>query len=201
MPTQDFLPDNPFSTVNASTVITVSEPNSKRQTGDTVRFYDIKRPVGGIAISTIQPESTLAASINATTQTILANDSSKFPSSGFMMIEKVNSDTKLYENEVIQYTGNTGNTFTGCTRGTNAKTRGKTPANTTASSHDLGAKLYGAFSITMISTNVVNPNGMPATFSENNSYKVTVLDAATVTGKSGGSFTMAGPIDNGVIEQ
>ena len=201
LPTQDFLPDNPFSTINTSAVVTVSEPNSKGQTGDIVRFYDIKRPVGGIAIATMQPETTLAAAINATTDTILVNDSSKFPSSGFIMIEKVNTDTKLYENEVIQYTGNTGNTFTGCTRGTNAKTRGVAPVDTTASSHNLGAKLYGAFSITMISTNVVNPNGMPATFTENNSYKVTVLDAATVTGKSGGSFTMAGPIDNGVVEQ
>ena len=199
-PTTDFLPDNPFSTINTSTVITVSEPNSARQTGDIVRFYDVKEPVGGVAISTLQPETTLAADINDTTDTVLVNDSSQFPASGFFIIEKVNSDTKLYENEVIQYTGNTGNTFTGCTRGTNAQTRGNTPESTTASSHSLGAKVLGAFSITMISSTVKNPNGMPATLTENNSYKFTALSAATSTASGGGSFVSAGPIDNGVTE-
>ena len=111
LPTQDFLPDNPFSTINTSTVVTVSEPNSARQTGDIVRFYDVKQPVGGVTVSTLQPETTLAAAINDTTDTILVNDSSAFPAAGFIVIEKVNSDTKLYENEVIQYTGNTGNTL------------------------------------------------------------------------------------------
>ena len=200
LPTQDFLPDNPFSTINTSTVVTVSEPNSARQTGDIVRFYDVKQPVGGVTVSTLQPETTLAAAINDTTDTILVNDSSAFPAAGFIVIEKVNSDTKLYENEVIQYTGNTGNTFTGCTRGSNAPTRGNTPQNTTASSHSLGAKVLGAFSITMISSTVKNPNGMPATLTENNSYKVTVLSAATSTASGGGSLVSAGPIDNGVTE-
>ena len=98
LPTQDFLPDNPFSTINTSTVVTVSEPNSARQTGDIVRFYDVKQPVGGVTVSTLQPETTLAAAINDTTDTILVNDSSAFPAAGFIVIEKVNSDTKLYEN-------------------------------------------------------------------------------------------------------
>ena len=104
LPTQDFLPDNPFSTINTSTVITVSEPNSKRQTGDIVRFYDVKEPVGGVAIATLQPETTLAADINDTTDTILVNDSSQFPASGFFNNRKSKHNTKLYENEVIQYT-------------------------------------------------------------------------------------------------
>ena len=121
LPTTDFLPDNPFSTINTSAVITVSEPNSARQTGDIVRFYDVKEPVGGVSISTLQPETTLAASINDTTDTILVNDSSDFPAAGFIVIEKINSDTKLYENEVVQYTGNTGNTFTDALEGQTPK--------------------------------------------------------------------------------
>ena len=153
-----------------------------------------------MSISTLQPETTLAAAINDTTDTILVNDSSQFPAAGFIIIEKINSDTKLYENEVVQYTGNTGNTFTGCTRGTNAKTRGDAPVNTTASSHSLGAKVLGAFSITMISSTVKNPNGMPATLTVNDSYKFTALSAATSTTTGGGSFVSAGPIDNGVTE-
>ena len=106
LPTTDFLPDNPFSTINTSAVITVSEPNSARQTGDIVRFYDVKEPVGGVSISTLQPETTLAASINDTTDTILVNDSSDFPAAGFIVIEKINSDTcymktKLFNTQEI----------------------------------------------------------------------------------------------------
>ena len=36
------------------------------------------------------------------------------------MIEKVNSVTGLFENETIEYTGRTGDNFTGCIRGTSA---------------------------------------------------------------------------------
>ena len=80
------------------------------------------------------------------------------------------------------------------------KLGGNTPESTTASSHSLGAKVLGAFSITMISSTVKNPNGMPATLTENNSYKFTALSAATSTASGGGSFVSAGPIDNGVTE-
>jgi len=201
LPTTDFLPDNPFSTINTSTTVTVSEPHSGRQTGDIVRIYNLNTPVGGVAVSTFQLDTTLAAGINATTTSILVNDSSEFPASGYLIIEKVDTSEEgytYYNNEVIQYTGNAAHTFTGCTRGTNAQTRGSTPVSTTASSHPLSAKVRGGYSITMIPSTVKNPNGMPATFTENNSYKFSLINAATVTEKAGGLWISAGPINNGV---
>jgi hypothetical protein len=50
----------------------------------------------------------LAASMTNIQTTIVLNDASRFPSTG---------GTVLVENEVITYTGKTGNTLTGCTRG------------------------------------------------------------------------------------
>jgi len=49
----------------------------------------------------------LAASMNNTQTSIVLNDSSRFPSTGVVLIE----------NECISYTGKSGNTLTGCTRG------------------------------------------------------------------------------------
>ena len=201
LPTTDFLPDNPFTLTAASTSVTVKEPNSARQTGDIVRFYDVKKPVGGVAISTLQLETTLAAALDATTETILLNDSSEFPASGYIIIEKVDTSPEgytYYNNEVVQYTGNTGNTLTGCTRGTNAKTRGSKPVNTTASAHAINAKVRGGYQITMVSSTVKNPNGMPATFTVNDSYTFNLISAASSNEVGGGSFVSAGPINNGV---
>lgn len=50
----------------------------------------------------------LAATMNNTQSTIVLNDATRFPSTG---------GTVLCENEVITYTGKSGNTLTGCTRG------------------------------------------------------------------------------------
>jgi hypothetical protein len=50
----------------------------------------------------------LAATMDNTQTTIVLNDASRFPSTG---------GTVLIENEVITYTGKSGNTLTGCTRG------------------------------------------------------------------------------------
>ena len=195
LPTTDFLPDNPFSTINTSTVITVSEPNSARQTGDIVRFYDVKSPVGGVAVSTLELQTTLAADINATTDVITLNDSSQFPSAGYIVIEKVNSTSGLFENEVIQYTGNVAHQLTGCTRGTNAPFRGKTPNNTTATTHSLGAKVRGGYSITMIQT-TMKQAGVPSTITVENSYTFNLVNNASSAETGGGSFVSAGPIND-----
>ena len=181
-----FLPDNPFSTINTSTVVTVSEPNSARQTGDIVRFYDVKSPVGGVAVSTLELQTTLAADINATTDVITLNDSSQFPSAGYVVIEKVNSTSGLYENEVIQYTSNTG---------TNAPFRGKTPKNTTATTHSLGAKVRGGYSITMVQT-TMKQAGEPSTITVENSYTFNLVNNASSAETGGGSFVSAGPIND-----
>ena len=203
-PTDDILPNDPFTTAS-NTTLTVSFFNSGLQADDQIRFTDVKSPVGGVSVDALQLQTTLNGAITTTDTTITLTSTTNFPTAGFIMIESVNTDSTSssygsFQNEVIQYTGNTGNTFTGCTRGSNAPTRGNTPQNTTASSHSLGAKVLGAFSITMISSTVKNPNGMPATLTENNSYKFTVLSAATSTASGGGSLVSAGPIDNGVTE-
>ena len=81
--------------------------------------------MGGVAVSTLQLETTLNGNISDSVTTITLTDATEFPTSGFIMIEKVDKtpDTDNYGkflNEVIQYTGKVGNNLTGCTRGTAA---------------------------------------------------------------------------------
>jgi hypothetical protein len=195
--TQDFLPKNPFTTAAASTQVTVSEPFSKRSNNDIVRFTDVKSEVGGVAVSTLELSTTLAASIDASTNSILLNDSSAFPAAGYIVIEKVDTSTdgsSYYNNEVIQYTGNAAHTLTGCTRGTNAQFRGDTPKNTTASSHNLGAKVYGGYSITMVQT-THNQAGQPSTVTQENSYTFDLVSNAAASATGGGFQVLAGPLD------
>ena len=45
------LNDNPFTTEVGTTVI-VNQNRHQRSTGDAVRFYQVKNPVGGVAVST-----------------------------------------------------------------------------------------------------------------------------------------------------
>ena len=189
--TQDFLPKNP------SKQVTVSEPFSKRSNDDIVRFTEVKSPVGGVAISTFELSTTLAADINATTDTILLNDSSSLPSTGYIVIEKVDTSTdgsSYYNNEVIQYTGNAAHTLTGCTRGTNAQFRGSTPKKTTASAHSSGAKVYGGYSITMVQT-THKQSGMPTTVTQENSYTFNLVSNAAASAIGGGFQVLAGPLD------
>jgi|TARA_R110002020_G_scaffold306290_2_gene522268 hypothetical protein len=196
--TQDFLPKNPFTTAAASKQVTVSEPFSKRSNNDIVRFTAVKSPVGGVAVSTFEMSTTLASSIDASTDSILLTDSSAFPSAGYIVIEKVQTSgptgDSYYKNEVIQYTGNSANTLTGCTRGTNAQFRGYTPKNTTASSHNSGAKVYGGYSITMVQT-THNQAGQPSTVTQENSYTFDLVSNAAASAIGGGFQVLAGPLD------
>jgi hypothetical protein len=102
-PTTDFLPKNPFTMTNSSTQVSVDFPFSGYQNGDFIRFYDIKRPVGGVAISTLQLQTTLNGNITATATSITLTDSSAFPSQGYIAIEKINATSGLYETETIYY--------------------------------------------------------------------------------------------------
>ena len=148
-PTEDFLPENPFVTAS-NTTLKINFPNGDLQINDFARFRNVKSPVGGVAISTLQMSTTLNGAITDTATTIDLTDGSEFPTSGFIMIEKVltSSDTTdpllvgTYQNEVIQYTGKAGDNFTGCTRGTSAPFRGITPPATTAGTHPIGCLLY-----------------------------------------------------------
>ena len=194
-PTLDILKNNPITTAASSTLVTIDEPNSARVNGDIIRLYDVKSPVGGVAVSTLELQTTLAADINATTDVITLNDSSQFPSAGYIVIEKVNSTSGLFENEVIQYTGNAAHQLTGCTRGTNAPFRGKTPNNTTATTHSLGAKVRGGYSITMIQT-TMKQAGVPSTITVENSYTFNLINNASSAETGGGSFVSVGPIND-----
>lgn len=192
-PTEDFLPDNPFQLsstdlVPTQTALSVNAPNSDLVNGDYVRFRNVKTPLfkadGSVYYKVVELElaTTLTNAINATDTTITLDDmptvttlGDTWPSSGFMIIEKVNSETGFYENEVIEYTGGnrTDNIFNVVSRGTSAPYRGVSPEKTTASSHPIGAKVYGSRPVTMVQTTYVNDAN--TTVTEENSYLVPAL--------------------------
>ena len=102
--TQDFLPFNPFTTAS-NTTLTVAFENSQFEVNDVLRFVDVKEPVGGVSIAAFQLQTTLNGDISDSATTVTLTDASNFPTAGFIMIEKVNATTGVYENEVIELTG------------------------------------------------------------------------------------------------
>ena len=192
-PTEDFLPNNPFQLsstylVPTQTALSVNAANSDLVNGDHVRFRNVKTPLltddGTVYYKAIELElaTTLTNAINATDTTITLDDmpnvvtlGSTWPSSGFMMIEKVNSVTGMFENEVIEYTGGnrSNNIFNVVSRGTSAPYRGVSPEKTTASSHPIGAKVFGSRPVTMVQTTSVNDAN--TTVTKENSYLVPAL--------------------------
>ena len=191
--TEDFLPNNPFQLsstllVPTQTALSVNAANSGLVNEDHVRFRNVKTPLltddGTVYYKAIELElaTTLTNAINATDTTITLDDmptvttlGSTWPSSGFMMIEKVNSETGMFENEVIEYTGGstTDNIFNVVSRGTSAPYRGVSPEKTTASSHPIGAKVFGSRPVTMVQTTSVNDAN--TTVTKENSYLVPAL--------------------------
>ena len=94
---------NPFTMTNASTQVSVSFPFSDYETGDFIRFYDVKSPVGGVSVSTLQLQTTLNGDITATDISITLTDSSAFPSQGYVrqgeaktMIENIVLPTNMF---------------------------------------------------------------------------------------------------------
>ena len=178
-----------------------SYPSNQINDGTSyVRFQSVKRPVGGVAISTLQLENTLNGNISDSVTTITLTEATEFPTSGFIMIEKIDTtpDTTNYGkylNEVIEYTGKSGNNLTGCTRGTAAPFKGITLSNTTATTHSSGAKVFGSYLATAIGT-TVQTGAQPATETQYNSITVPLVSNASSTETGGGFQCTIGPVND-----
>ena len=191
--TQDFLPLNPFTTAS-NTTLTVSFPSGALQVDDVLRFTNIKEAVGGVSIARLKLQTTLNGNITDTATTITLTDGSNFPTSGFIMIKKINSVSGLYENEVIEYTGRSSNNLTGCVRGKSAPYRGITPPASTASSHDSGATVFGSFKVaSLIGTSYVNDAN--TTVTDYNSFTLTLPSAASGSATGGGFNCVISPLN------
>ena len=207
-PTADFLPNNPFSITNGNKIMTVSFPDysTEAQGGELnyVRFQGVKSAVGARSIEQIELSSTLNANISATATsiTLSAGDGSFYlePIS-YIVIEKINSVTGLYENEVVYYesvsidVGTSVATLNNCVRGTAARFRGTTFSNTTASSHLAGAKVFGARAASIDPDTVVT-GAQPATIQQYNRFTVTMIQNSTSTEIGGGFQCTIGPVND-----
>ena len=199
LPTPALLNNDPFLT-EVGTTVTVTQTNHGRSTGDAVRFYQVKEPVGGVAISTFDLSTTLATTITATDTSIVLTDGSEFPTSGYIVIESTNTDQSSLNygritSETIQYTGRSTNTLTGCTRGTAAPSSGETPVSTTAVAHTSGEKIYGSYIITKIDSTIPYA-GQPTTLPVSNSFSFTLANAASSVETGGGFFVFGGPVND-----
>ena len=159
-----------------------------------MRFYQVKKPVGGVAVSTFELNTTLNGDITASDTTITLTDAAAFPTSGYISITSVNATTGAVNNETIQYTGKSSNDLTGCTRGTSAPSYGKTPVATSANAHSSGAKVYGSYSITKIDETRVDDAGTTVTFS--NKFSFTLVSSASSIETGGGFFVFGGPVND-----
>ncbi len=216
-PVQDILPNNPFTTTAASQTLSVSYPHNQINEGTSyVRFQSVKEIVGGVAIATLELETTLNGAINDTVNTLTLTNSATFPNAGFIVIEKVDQNATIsvggatqnnptfgqYINETIQYTGNNTGTgvLSGLTRGTAAPFRGITFSNTTATTHANGAKVFGSYLATAIATTVevgpTLPNGTQATETQFNSITVPLVSNAGSTATGGGFQCTIGPLND-----
>jgi len=214
-PVQDILPNNPFTTTAANASVSVSYPANQINEGTTfVRFQAVKSPVGGVPIVTgaagpaLELSTTLDTAATATDGTITVQTGSHFPTTGFIMIEKIltaNDTTDplkvgTYQNEVIEYTGKAGDSFTGCTRGTSAPFRGLIPPATTAGTHPIGANVFGCYAATAVATTVVVgptlPNGTQATEQQFNSITFSLISNAPSTETGGGFQCTIGPLND-----
>ena len=207
-PTPDFLPNNPFSITSGNKIMTVSFPDysTEAQGGELnyVRFQGVKTPVGARSIEQIELSSTLNANISATDTsiTLSAGDGSFYlePIS-YIVIEKINSVTGLYENEVVYYesvsidVGTSVVTLNNCVRGTAARFRGTTFSNTTASSHLAGAKVFGARAASIDPDTVVT-GAQPPTIEQYNRFTVTMVQNSTSTETGGGLLCTVGPVND-----
>ena len=201
------LIDDPFLTSTSLTSVLVSTSKDSKgidtnpfQTSDAIRFTKVKSSSGNVVPSIFELETTLNETLSATDTTITLSDATNFPTSGFIVIEKVltSSDTSnillqgTIADETIQYTGKTGNNLTGCTRGTAAPIEGATPNVTTARAHNSGAKVFGSYIITRTTSSVTN-NGVSISYSF--SFTFSLASSATTGGTGGGDFVFAGPVN------
>ena len=207
-PVQDILPNNPFSITNGNKIMTVSYPDysTEEQGGELgyVRFQSVKSAVGARSIEQIELSSTLNADISATATsiTLSAGDGASWlPSNSYVVIEKVNSETGRYENEVVSYVSVTIHIATGivtlsnCVRGTAAPFRGEIFPNTTASSHLAGAKVFGC-RLVSIDPDTVVTGAQPATIQQYNRFTVDMIQNSTSTTTGGGLQCTVGPVND-----
>jgi hypothetical protein len=209
-PTEDFLPNNPFVTAS-NTTLKINFPNGDLQVNDFVRFRNVKSPVGGVAINTLQLSGALLSgdiTSTATTIKLLVPVGTNLPTSGYIVIEKVltsndTSDPLLvgdYQNEVIEYTGvdtsGIGTDLTGCTRGTSAPYRGVSPQPTVAGSHSSGAKVFGCYKVVSLNQTSVPSTGQPSTTTQFDGINVTLVNAASSTETGGGFQCTIGPVND-----
>ena len=136
--------------------------------------------------------STLDGAINDSVTSLDVDDASNFPSSGFIVIEKVDTNGNIVD-ETIQYTGKSSNDLTGCTRGTASPLYGKTLSNTTAGSHNSGAKVFGSYIITRTNSTTQDAAGGTVTYSFKFSFSL--ASAASSTDIGGGTLVFAGPVN------
>ena len=207
-PTPDFLPNNPFSITNGNKIMTVSFPDysTEAQGGELnyVRFQGVKTPVGARSIEQIELSSTLNANISSTATSITLSagaGASWLPSNSYVVIEKINSETGRYENEVVFYQTVSINLGTGivdlsnCVRGTSASFRGESFPNTTASSHLAGANVIGC-RLSSIDPDTFVTGSQPATIQQYNRFTVNILQNSTATAQGGVFQYKIGPDNN-----
>ena len=194
LPTPSVLDNNPIST-NGTTTVTISQDRHQRKTGDFVRLYDVKNPVGGLAVSELELSTALKTAITATDTTIVLDDTSKFPSSGYICIISTDPTTELDTTETIKYEAN--NTGTGTlstiTRGSSAPFYGSTPVSTTAAAHAVGDKAYGSREITIVEQSFTNDANATETYSNTFTF---VVNSTPSTQTGGGYFVFGGPVND-----
>jgi len=207
-PTEDFLINNPITTAAADATVSIAFENGAMQVNDFVRLRNVKSPVGGVSVATLQLSGALlSGDITSTDTTIklLIPIGTNLPTSGYVVIEKVNSTTGFYENEVIEYTGvdtgGIGTDLTGCIRGTSAPYRGVSPVATTASSHSSGAKVFGAYKIATLNetsspAGYNDSTGSPATTITQTGFTFELVSNASSTETGGGFQCTIGPIND-----
>jgi len=211
LPTPDLLEENPITTNNISigSVYVITQPNSRILVNDVVRLMSIKSNLVSSttalqkSIQELELSTTLASNITSTdTSMTVVDDLGFYTNGGYVVIEKINSTTGFFENEVIEYTAYNSGTkvLSGLVRGTNAPFRGKKPKNTTASSHDAGAKIFGARLVDSLNETTQSQAGQPSTITIANSYNLKENDEGTlfldVYGPGGGLNCLAGPVNN-----
>lgn len=208
IPSPGILNPDPLS-MNATTTATVTLDNCQLQVGDAVTFLNVTdNSVGGVNNVLLSPFAVLATNMTTTSSSIVCNETTQLPSSGYVFIESfttpsaTNPDYVPQKNfEVIKYTTNTTGTQTlsGLTRATNAPFRGITPPATTAFEHKVGANIFGAFNVASITTRTQNNPGMPAQITVNTGFTFTLPTAATTTEVGGGPNVYFSPVGRGSV--
>ena len=208
IPSPGILNPDPLS-MNATTTATVTLDNCQLQVGDAVTFLNVTdNSVGGVNNVLLSPFAILATNMTTTSSSIVCNETTQLPSSGYVFIESfttpsaTNPDYVPQKNfEVIKYTTNTTGTQTlsGLTRATNAPFRGITPPATTAFEHKVGANIFGAFNVASITTRTQNNPGMPAQITVNTGFTFTLPTAATTTEVGGGPNVYFSPVGRGSV--